>query len=772
MYRSLIKYMFFTLCIITPFAVNAAIEEIIVTAEKRESNLQDVAGSVTALDSSAIIDNGIIDISGLENAVPGLRIGISGGEARPAMRGMRTNDVGVAGTGIAEQMVGIFQDGIYVPTTTAAMSSYVDVERIEVLRGPQGTLYGRNTFAGSINVISKSPNFDNTEGSFGVHTGDYNRQGYQGVINIPISDSIATRFAVAADSHDGIINNHNVAGPSDDLREKDSFYVRSTTLLDISPALSATFRMDYFNKEANTEAIWGYQQIAGYQISQTDSGLYNPVATVTGGHIYKPSDAVNDDLGPYDVYRNAISIDEQEIVSTSLVIDYETDFASLRATGNISKISGHQFYDNDYSDGGLDFVGGFGRQDDQDASSLEVQLTSKENSSLSWLAGVYMYSLDADWEWLWRADGQIVVPGWGNPSDDPMTTESTAIYGQISYSVSEKLNVTGGLRFNSDEKEFTGSEEEWSSDSTLWKVSAKYDVNDASMLYGSISTGIRTGGLNDARVVSRGAEKYYDNEDVISFEVGVKNTFFDNTLLLNASLFSNVYSDVRSQVFAVACQDTTSSKTIIQCVADGEATTFEYSDNGGDVETTGLEAEIKWAPSDRLFVSASLSMLDAEFESGYEIGNSLIRPLMGLGNIEGRQDINDQNNPGFNFGGWRPALSPEYTLGIFAKYDFTLPNGTTLSPSVSTTFVGDYFGFDTNIPETKVESHAITNIRATWESGRTGLEVSAFVNNVTDETVLKRAVVHSQLVNALPANSVQANWNNPRVWGMSAKYSF
>jgi len=184
-----------------------AIERIAVTANRRSQDLQEVSSSITALGEGDIARAGIIDVTGLEQVVPGLRMGSSGGEVRPAMRGARTNEVGVAGTGIAEQIVGIFQDGIYVPTTSSGLGALVDVQRIEVLRGPQGTLYGRNTFAGSINIITNQPVFDDLLGSIKVETGSYNRSAYEGIINIPVSDTVATRFVVASDRHDGYINN-------------------------------------------------------------------------------------------------------------------------------------------------------------------------------------------------------------------------------------------------------------------------------------------------------------------------------------------------------------------------------------------------------------------------------------------------------------------------------------------------------------------------------------------------------------------------------------
>ena len=280
----------------------AQIDEIIVTAEKRAENIQDVSAAVTALDSDAIAAAGIQDITRLENVVPGLRIGSSGGEVRPAMRGARTNEVGVAGTGIAEQVVGIFLDGVYVPTTTAGMGTYLDVERIEVLRGPQGTLYGRNTFAGTINVITNKPVIGEQTNSMKITLGDYARSDAQAVINIPLSDSSALRVAASSEKRDGYVENINVSGTSDDLKEKDQMFVRATYLKEAGDN-EFLIRYEYSNKDSNSDAIWGYQQLAGYQAGTAIQGhiygAYTPTAPYTGE-------------SPYRVDRNGVSFDEQE----------------------------------------------------------------------------------------------------------------------------------------------------------------------------------------------------------------------------------------------------------------------------------------------------------------------------------------------------------------------------------------------------------------------------------------------------------------------------
>ncbi|MBT3136206.1 TonB-dependent receptor [Alteromonas sp. ALT199] len=759
----------------------AGVERIEVTANRQSQDLQEVSSSVSALGADDILRNGIESISGLENVVPGLRIGSSGGEVRPAMRGARTNEVGVAGTGIAEQVVGIFQDGIYVPTTTGGLGAYVDIERIEVLRGPQGTLYGRNTFAGSINVISKQPELGYTSGSVKLTHGSYDRSAYEAILNLPLSDKAATRFVMSHDRHDGMIENHFLPGSSDDLREKNQFYLRNTTKYEFSDDVTALLRLDYSKKDANSEAIWGYQQTAGYQISETSpgSGVYNPIATVTPGHIYQPADAERDDEGPYDVYRNAVSFDNQEAWSATLTLDWAMDWANAKWTTNYSELSGEQFYDNDYSDGGLDFVGGFGRQDDQKAFSTELQLSSVESDSpFSWIAGVYLFSQEADWEWLWREDttgngepDSITVPSWGNPNHDPHEVDSVAVFGQARYQLNDSNRLLVGLRYNKDEKTFTGdSIPDWDDSAVLWKLAYELDVAKDMMVYASAATGYRTGGANDARVVARGADPLYDNEEVISYEIGLKSFLFDNTVRFNVSAFANQYDDVKAQLFAVSCNDTTTDLTVAQCVSTGVSTTFEYYENGGQVDTYGLEADLEWRPLSELTLNATLALLNAEFADDFAVGNSQLQPLLGLGNVDGRQDINDPNSQ-FSFAGYSPAMSPDYTLGLSARYEYSLPNGGYLTPYLHVNFVDDHYAFDINIPETKVDAHAMVTARISWEVNE-NLNVDFFANNLTDEEVLTRAVVQSQVLNGLPINSIQANWNNPRTYGVSLQYKF
>ena len=775
----------------------AQIEEIVVTANKREQGIQDVSTSITALDEEAINRAGIVDITGLETVVPGLRIGTSGGEVRPALRGARTNEVGVAGTGIAEQVVGIFQDGIYTPTTTAGLGAYTDVRRIEVLRGPQGTLYGRNTFAGSINIISNEPNFDGISGSLKATYGSYSRKAYDAVVNVPLTDTVATRFVMASDTHDPIIENHFSSSDALGLRDRNRFYARSTSLWNINDRLSATLRWDYSRKDQNADAIWGYQQTAARQVGGTVTGGFTGNSTSHNGHVYAGTVGEGDDamparqdLGPYDVYRDAPAIDEQKTRSTSLILDYAGNRADVRFTLNQSNLKGTQMYDANYSEANSGFD--FGRRDDQDSFSMELQLTSVGDGPFSWVAGFYQFDQETMWEWLTYSGypAHEVSACCGSPAglDDPHTVTSQAIYGQGTWAFSDSFRVIGGLRWNSDDKEFTphgrgGDVPEpgdWDDSATLWKFAIERDVGLDSMFYFSAATGYRTGGANEARAAAAGGDLLYGNEDVTSYEVGLKNTLRDGTMTLNLSAFSNQYSDVKAQLFVrgdVGVDPDTGQPVGLS---------FEYYENGGDVDSTGAEVEMLWAPNPDLLVDASLTWLNSEFGSNYNVGSTRLRPLLGLGNIDGRQDVTiaaanlNNENSQFNFGGWTPALSPELTLGFGFTYDIYRGNSV-WTPSLRLKYVDEYYAFDTNIPEVLQEAHWMGDARLTWVPNNGDLEISWFMMNLFDEEVMTRAVVHNRGILTVgegddaitgPVNSVQVNWNTPRTWGLSLGYRF
>ncbi len=733
-------------------------DEIITTATKREESVQDVSIAVTALNNAALKQAGIEDISRLDQLVPGMRFGKSGDEVRVAIRGTRTNNVGTE----AEQVVGIFEDGVFVPTSTQAWGTYVDINRVEVLRGPQGTLYGRNTFGGTINVITNQPELGEFDGYVTALYGDYNRQKLEGMVNFPMGDTFALRIAAMSDKHDGYITNTFVKGTSDDLHDQDLQYVRASAKWEPSDNFDATLKFSYSDKNNNGGAQWGYQQIGGIA-----GGTFIP------GHAFAPDNATspsNFDAGPWTVSRDLRSVTENSGSSTTLTLNWHLDSVSFKLVGDTTNFKGRQISDFDYSDGNTwgppgtqssDFAGW---DSNQDTWSTEFQILSNTDGNFEWLLGAYFYEQKANWNWLEMYDGVIGEPHWDTQGD--YVSESTGYFGNAKYSVSDRVRLVAGLRAAEDTKklkdpfdwsvfppvpqEGQGRKEKW--DKTLWKAGVELDVNAETLAYVSASTGYRAGGTNPE---GAGIPPTYDPEEVTAYEIGLKTTLNGGTLRLNLAAYLNEYRDMHMQSF----------------VDLGGSAVAEFVQNGGEVDASGLEVEMAWQPINELYVGLTMAFMDAKF------GTFQALQIPPLGDIPGRQDLSDPSGI-LNMKGWKPALSPDFTASLQLSYDIDLPNGGVLRPYYQTAYSSKYWGHDINWPGSEQEAHTMSDLRMTYISPNDKWELQGFVQNIENNAVITRVVIFDTGNNvdiggqSFPLASMQTDWNNPRTWGVSASYNF
>ena len=754
-------------------------DTIVVTAQKREQGVQDVSASVSALDEASLDRAGIIDPTRLGATVPGLTVGYSGNEARIAIRGARTNNVGAQ----AEQVVGIFEDGMYVASTTAAFSHYLDVARIEVLRGPQGTLYGRNTFAGTINIITNEPEFDDIGGSISAQTGNYSRARFDAVLNVPVSDTFALRFAGLSDSHSGYIENSFVDGNSDDLRNQNLQFGRVSAKWQPTDRFDAIARFGYTTKDNNGDAIWGYTQIGCYVNpgDATTSTGNAAAALFFEGHCYQPGGpntdpsrftadgvATTQDAGEWRVRRNNPSRTKVDSWTANLQLRYDLGFADLKVIGAYNDFEQVQFYDVDYSDGNFDGFdnnnNGFaGYNSDQKNWSTEVQLASNTvDSPLEWLLGFYYFSQEDDWNFGFLSDG-VYTPYYVNA--DFFQSKSIAVFGQATYSLSDRLRVVGGLRYNEDKKSNRGTDASDSWDKVLYRAGLEYDAGDNVLLYGNVSTGYRTGGVNGAGLVAAGAPPIYDPESVRAHEVGFKSVTMGGDLTLNAAAYYNKYQDMHAQSFVVSCIDPLDPAT---CIAS------EFTENGGEIDAYGVEVEFNWLPGDAFFLNGTLAYNHSEFGE-YNVGQ-----IAGLGNFQGRQDVTRTlgelslaGEPiGLSYEGWTPALNPRWSGSLQAGYVIDLGGGHYLTPMVQTEISGKYWSFDINAPGSEQNAYTRSDIRLTWTDENRGLEVQAFVQNLENTSVLTRSVIFSPGQALNPTASIQANYADPRIWGVKIGLDF
>lgn len=716
------------------------LEEVVVTATKRSVSVQDVSVSVTAFSAEDLKRGGIEDLTRIEYMVPGLKMGQSGNEARLAMRGTRTNNVGTE----AEQVIGIFEDGVYVPTTTQALGSYVDLERIEVLRGPQGTLYGRNTFGGTINIHTRAPDLDSVNGYVTGLYGDYDRRKLEGAINVPLGDQVAVRLAGIMDKHDGFIQNNHPGG--DDLRDKDNQYVRGTLLWAPTDTFDMTLRIAYMDQQSSGDAIWGYQIIGGYR-----NGNF------LEGHQFAPDNASsNFDEGPWEVRRDMPSNADLESIAYTMHANWDVGFATIKFVGNVNEFEGEQNFDPDYSDGGDPGNSGFtGWTTDQDTWSTELQLVSNADGPLSWMVGAYYFEMESAWNWLERVDGDVAIPHWDRVGD--YLSDSTGLFVNAEYALTDKTRVLGGYRYAEDSTSKkdqldwsvfppipapgTGEKGEW--DDHLWKVGIEYDMTDDSMAFAQISTGYRAGGIN---FIAEGVPLTYDPETVTAYEIGYKSTWLAGALVFNSALYYNKYEDMQAQSFAIL----------------GDANVVsEFTESGGRVDTWGAEFELNWLFGDAWRIDGTLAYMNSEF------GDYEISWVNGLDQFANRRT--DTGN--LSLKGFAPALAPEWTASFQVSYDFVLPGGSVLTPMLQAQYSDEYFSFDVNTPESAQDSYVIADARVLWLSSSKAVELQAYVLNIGDEEVLTRSVIFNP-GDAPDLAAIQSSWNNPRVWGLSASYNF
>jgi outer membrane receptor protein involved in Fe transport len=762
------------------------LEEIVVTAEKRTESLQDVPAAITALNEQDLRIAGIDDVTRLGLVTPGMVVGYSGAETRIAMRGARTNNVGAE----AAQVVGIFNDGAYIASTTQIMAAYLDVQRVEVLRGPQGTLYGRNTFAGAINIISNPVDLAGFGGWAEATLGNYGAVRVKGVVNIPISETFGIRIAGLGDWHDGYIKNSYLSGDKDDLRDEDVGVGRITLAWQPSDEFSTTLRYTQSDRNISTDSIWGYTQIGCYQNygdPTTSTGL-SANSSYVPQHCWQPGpnadpttwnpgdEATEQDDGAYHVSRNTPAIAEQSAESVNLQASYDMDFASLVFIGSYDHFKSLQTSDFDYSNGS--FYGETptnnnfsGYDTDQDTYSAELRLVSAGDSRFQWLLGAYYFESQADWDYGFLYNGEYARYSdfYDYATGDAFVSKSTAVFGNSSFAITDRFRLLGGLRWTHDENSLsdiqTSVADGGSWKNTSWKAGAEYDLAETSMMYFIVSTGYRIGGANGQAVVDQGAPQFYEPEDVTAYELGNKSQFLDGELVLNTSLYYNDYSNMQAQSFVQTCiipDDPTS------------CTVSEFTENGGKVTAKGIEFELDWLPGESFFMSGTLSLMNAKF------GTYNVSRLAGLGNYEGRQDVTQTaeeiiaagGSPTLSLKGWRPALSPKYSGSIQTGYVWDIDGNNSLMPMVQFFYSDKYWSYDINVPGSEQDSFVQTDLRLVLNNSKYGFEMEAYVQNLGNKAVLTRSVIFAPNEALYPTASIQANYADPRIWGIRARVSF
>ena len=464
-------------------AQEAGLEEIVVTAQRRAENLQNVPVSVTAITAETIAERGIRDISQLESLTPGLTIGRSGSDPRPAMRGVRTEAVGVN----ADTTIGFFVDGIYQSRAQQAMASFVDVQRIEVQRGPQGTLYGRNTFGGNIAIVTHAPELGKMAYSASLLGGRYSRGRFDGMVNLPVGDTVAFRFAGAYEKQDGWVEND--FNSNADLFDENLKFGRVAARWQPNDNFTSVLRVDYTKQSGNGASAFGYKQAGTYVDRASCQLLYNATFTqlnVRAGNLDNVSDCTRtvgvggaptqgpgttQDLGiplyaAGDGYR--IDNDYQTVLdlkntNISLDLQYDFDAFSIKSISGSADFKFNRTADSDFSASTIAIDQQFTTAK---TFSQELQLLSRGDGALQYVVGYYYFKdklrgffLNQQLPRTIRSSAlaaplALAQNGNGTVNDERPETESTALYGQLTFKATDQLSLTAGARYTEDKKDY------------------------------------------------------------------------------------------------------------------------------------------------------------------------------------------------------------------------------------------------------------------------------------------------------------------------------
>ena len=439
---------------------------ITVTANRRVENQQKVSVSVTALSAEKLAERNIYDISQFEGLSPGFTFGRSGADARPAMRGVRTEAVQQN----ADTTIGFFIDGIYKSRPSQALASFVDLERVEVQRGPQGTLFGRNTFGGNIVLSTAKPEIGERSGEGSLLLGSYKRYRIEAIGNIPVSPTVAIRLAAAVDKSGGWVQND--FNPSADLFDQDLKYFRGSIKLKPDNRFEAIFKIDSTRQGGNGGGAFSYFQRGTY-LNGTCRPLLNATFYTLNGRAGLV-DGVPDctrTLGipggaaagtTADVGRPIYSADNiwhvnndfrtyQKLTDTSFTADisYRFDGFIVKSISGASRFEVTRSVDQDFSSESI--AVSYERTRDR-SFSQELQILSDSSGPLGYVAGVYYFNDEINNLGVFQSLRRSV--GNGTADTAVSTTVSDAVYGQLSFKATNALTLTAGLRYTSDRKTY------------------------------------------------------------------------------------------------------------------------------------------------------------------------------------------------------------------------------------------------------------------------------------------------------------------------------
>ena len=710
------------------------IQEVIVTAENRAVSVQRVPIAIDLVQGRDLKRFGVVDVTQLPSLAPGLNFQENTIFSSFTVRGVGSHE---GGAEMSDQAITVSIDGEFINRPVALGAAMFDIDRVEVLKGPQGTLYGRNATAGAINIIAKKPT-DRLEGDVNVQYGNYNTKRLEAALNIPVTKALSFRAAGLLNQHDGYRN----GGPAGRVDNGDLRAGRFG--LSFKPGKRFSFYTAYEASKVDQTAPAQY----GVAVTRAlvDSG--------TAPSNFRPSQFPKDwNVATAGFIRSsqwALRGRAQYNLGNSTLLTYTAGYRDVNVEG-YQPLNG--FVPETFS---------FDNQLAYRTQSHEFRVNG-ESKNLIWQGGVFYgheeqnvargLLLAVIRNASPRFEGQIPYNSWFMRD---VTSKTTGVFAQTTYNFTEKWSLTGGLRYTTDEKSRVGADlasaplapnaifftypnrptsmkqpgmkdlvgvpnsGQWNQ--VTWLVNLEHHIDNDKLLFGKVSTGYKAGGFDNVGE--------YDAEKLTSFELGSKNKFANNRLKLNLSAFAYNYKDQQINVFI--------------STAVGGAT-----QNAGRTRVYGLESEAEWAATRDDKFKLVINYLDAKFKDLPTVMNRFSAPTVPV-----------------NLAGNSPVLSPKWT--ILGRYDHNISlSAGNISFGIQSMFKSAYYQTVFNWAGDRQDAFTKTDINLTFSPKNDRFDIGFYVQNLEDNRIINYSAFNGSNINIY-------NWifGNPRTFGAQFNYRF
>lgn len=718
----------------------SAVEDIIVTARRTSESAQKTPLALTAFSGETLERVGAQQVTDLQGSVPNLNLVQGRGSSN-------STNIYIRGVGQPDSLqtfdpaVGVYVDDVYYSRIRGSQFDLLDLERIEILRGPQGTLYGKNTIGGAMKLVSRRPGQD-FRARASASYGDYDLFEVQGAVSGPVTDKLALGLSVLHSERGGYVTDPSTGA---EYNDKNTSAARASLAWDPTDTFRIDFNLDYSKDDAGLTV--GQAQNS---LTYLAGGVVYPVASPTPEYNFKT--------------RTTPGLPNEtrlETWGTSLRATWDlSDKLALKSITSYRELATDDYIDFDATE--LELADALVAVDQKQVSQ-ELQLTyTGERTSV--VGGVYYMKEDVGSHQDSYND-DLLGPAYLNSGflrtiDDTLETTSKAIYGNVSYSVTDKLRVSGGVRYTEEEKDY------WRTTSTFYNLlpafnatylftpdvgkyddtsimlSADYQINDDVMVYGRYAQGFKSGGFN-GRANSATEATEYQPETADTFELGVKSSFMDRRLRLNATAFITKYEDFQARVAGLDTDPVTGLPAPVLSVL-----------NAGELDIKGLELEGVFVPMPGLTLDAQVGYLDAEY------GEFADTRFTNFGGSRAFQD---------------PAFSPKWTMRFGGQYEMALANGSGVTFGAAAKFRSEMaLAVDNTLANSDVkldsmyqDDYWLYDARVVWNDSADRYSIGLYGQNLSDEVYKTDAQEFSSI-----GNIRTAYFGAPRTWmiKVTAKY--